>query len=699
MNRANLAVSPIQDDPLVLTNRQLRPDTHQSSLSRFSDSTWDLTHGVFEDHSTKISLNFDAFPAYWRDDVKSYFWHLINDEHLRPLASGPAESRLSLRSITFVRPSLLRLLTWFESQGIRSLDRATPKVLDALLGDLGETALSYDQKSSMLTETRRLWLYRDVAPATLTLPAAVPWLDERPQDLLGRPTRPRENLTPRISDETLAPLIGWAIRYVENFADDILGSYRQYLQLVKTEYRHRPVLGQRKPQIAGRKERLQITLTALKSSGVGLPGRVLSDGTREVRWAHLGRLTNAWAPTLMKYDGDIVASAGLPIDDDAYLTVPCSAMLDGKLWRGRFLAWDEIIPLVTHLQTASFILLSYLSGMRPGEALSLERNCLSRDAGLWHVHGKRWKSAKDENGEKEADGQQRPIPWVVHPLAAQAIGILEQLSPSHLLFPLTLRPRPLRDVNAPGNLRAGKARTSSQIGSDIVDFISWVNGYCASNNREDEIPADPFGRVSPSRFRRTLAWHIVRRPRGLVAAAIQYGHVATYITQGYSGTYNSGFPDELSFERWLQRIDNVQDVEYYLDNGGRLSGPAATEMEHRTRLATAKFSGRVVPTRRQAKALLSDPALQVFKGEGMHCVFNQTTALCARSAEGPSLGECRSGCSNIARTDEDIDELKALVAELNDDLLAPPIRYQRAQLVAATLTKAIHEHERITADD
>jgi hypothetical protein len=33
---------------------------------------------------------------------------------------------------------------------------------------------------------------------------------------------------------------------------------------------------------------------------------------------------------------------------------------------------------------------------------------------------------------------------------------------------------------------------------------------------------------------RTLAWHIVRRPRGLIAGAIQYGHLHAQITLGYA---------------------------------------------------------------------------------------------------------------------------------------------------------------------
>jgi integrase len=695
----HLADVSLRDDRYVLTNRQLRPDTRRNSLSRFNDSTWDLTPGIFENHSAAVTLNFDAFPTRWREDVKTYFWYLINDERLRPLASGPAHSRPSLQTIAFVRVHLLRLLTWFDSQRIRSLDRATPRILDALLGDLDKTDLSYKQKRSILTETRRLWMYRDVVPSTLRLPAAVPWLDERTYDLLGRPPSKRENLTERIADETLAPLIGWAALFVEDFADDIICGYRQYLELVKTDPKHRPARGPGGLQTTGRMTRLQAALIDLESSGAGLPGRVQADGSREIRWAHLARLANGVGPPYSRSELEIVAEAHLHIDDNAYLTVPCSANLDGKLWRGRFLAFDEIIPLAGHLQTASFILLTYLSGMRPGEALSLERGCLSFVADRWTVHGKRWKSALDGDGQKAVEGQERTVPWIVHPLVAKAIRVLEDLTPNHLLFPVNLRPRPLRGTNTPVNLRSGLAKTSSRIGTEIVSFIGWVNDYCSSNNREDTIPADPRGRVSPSRFRRTLAWHIVRRPRGLVAAAIQYGHVATYITQGYSGNYASGFPDELSFERWLEQIDNAQDADEYLDSGGRVSGPAAAEFEQRTRLATAKFSGRVIPTRRQATALLADPTLQVFKGEGMHCVYDQTTALCARDIGGPTLGDCRSACSNIARTDADIVELKEILTELNDDVLAPPIRYQRAQIVAARLTKAIQEHEKVIDDE
>jgi hypothetical protein len=73
------------------------------------------------------------------------------------------------------------------------------------------------------------------------------------------------------------------------------------------------------------------------------------------------------------------------------------------------------------------------------------------------------------------------------------------------------------------------------------------------------------------------AWFIVRKPRGLVAAAIQYGHVKIKMTLGYAGSYASGFPDELAFEQWLDRIGTLADAHQHLAEGEHVSGPAAAE--------------------------------------------------------------------------------------------------------------------------
>lgn len=241
-------------NPLALTNRPVRPDADASRLSRFDDDRWDLTPGIFEDHSTKTSLNFEVFPIRWRVAVKEYFWLLINDETIRPLPAAQLDKRLSLRTISFASTPLARVLAWAEERGITSLNELSP-----------------------------------------------------------------------------------------------------------------------------------------------------------IRWQHLGRLTHTLGGTHLEFDQDLIRQSGLEIDGDTYLSTLCKGTINGHLWRSKPIAFDDAADLAQHLVTTCFILIAYLSGMRPGEVLSLKRNCVAHDksTGLWTIIGVRWKDATDHDGAKAVEGEQR----------------------------------------------------------------------------------------------------------------------------------------------------------------------------------------------------------------------------------------------------------------------------------------------------
>jgi hypothetical protein len=102
---------------------------------------------------------------------------------------------------------------------------------------------------------------------------------------------------------------------------------------------------------------------------------------------------------------------------------------------------------------------------------------------------------------------------------------------------------------------------------DIAGLIDWVNNYCDTHHRAGASPPDLNGGAITGRRLRTLAWHIARKPRGLVAAAIQYGHLRVQMTLGYAGTYASGFPDELAFEDMLARLDELANAHDRLAQG------------------------------------------------------------------------------------------------------------------------------------
>ncbi|TBO58594.1 hypothetical protein EYS09_16665 [Streptomyces kasugaensis] len=192
--------------------------------------------------------------------------------------------------------------------------------------------------------------------------------------------------------------------------------------------------------------------------------------------------------------------------------------------------YHEAPRLARLLSTACFIVIAYLSGACPGEVLSLRRGCLREEpeTGMLLVGGLYYKNAVDADGNKIPQGAERADPWVVVAPVARAIEVLERLHSSELLFPTYIESycRP--------TTRLGTARDVQSAAEDITGLTQWINAYCARFDRADAIPDDRHSTLAPSRFRRTLAWFIRRRPRGLVAAAIQYGHVHVQMLQGYA---------------------------------------------------------------------------------------------------------------------------------------------------------------------
>jgi hypothetical protein len=338
--------------------------------------------------------------------------------------------------------------------------------------------------------------------------------------------------------------------------------------------------------------------------------------------------------------------------------------------------------------------------------LNLERGCVSHDpiTGLSTITGRKFKGARDSDGEKIPEGEMRDDRWVVVHETARAVAVLEQLHDQSLLFHNHVHPHAAYGL-AP-KTRVGTARSAGTVADDIANLITWVNTYAQASGRGHErIPPDADGRISPARFRRTLAWYIVRKPRGLIADAIQYGHLHVQMTLGYSGAYDSGFPDEHAFEEWLLRLDQLAEDHQRLQSGEYVSGPAASTYRHRVGAAHEKFAGRVLKDTQQARDMLANPLLQIFSRSRHDLRLQQNKALCQiRSAQGdprvtPDQDDCRPDCHNIAYTDRDINQLRveaAGIREILDNSLAPSPRHHRAPAELERLQQIINNHDRST---
>ncbi|WP_297701008.1 hypothetical protein [Mycobacterium sp.] len=261
--------------------------------------------------------------------------------------------------------------------------------------------------------------------------------------------------------------------------------------------------------------------------------------------------------------------------------------IDGRPWQDHPITISQLFDLVRFLAAACFVIVCYLSGARPGEALNLRRECRHEDTetGQLLVTGQRGKGHGRQPIAREPDELHRP--WVVVEPVHTAIGMLESLSTSPFLFPASL-------VHAQDRRPANDhARVSRYMTRDLEQFTAWVNSTFINADGKPAIPPDPSKHIHPSRFRRTLAYFVVRKPRGLIAAALQYGHTSTKVTLSYVGSADNGWMEDLAVERLEQVLEQTDRDWSSLTGGEHVSGPSAEEYKARVSRAT-RFTGRII---------------------------------------------------------------------------------------------------------
>jgi integrase len=478
----------------------------------------------------------------------------------------------------------------------------------------------------------------------------------------------------------MGPLLHWALRFVREYSPDIL-RLNVEIEVLKAQALKPRVL----PHEVQR-ARLDDYFRRVKESGDVIP---IQDqySTLKVDGATIAMLTGTSINAVWRWTSQPEVRAYVKLHNGPARSMePVRSAFSGEIFQSN-VSRQEADRMIRCLEVACFIVICYLTGMRPGEVLALEANCLtdSGETGWSYLHGRTFKTSRDKNGLHDSNGTARH-PWVAVTPVMEAIRVLERLRPKGLLFP------------SPQTKASGRSLSFNTASQRIGYFIKSVNSRYRGTG--PIIPEDKHGAIVPSRFRRTLAWFIANQPGGLIALAIQYGHLGTAISEGYAGRARDGIQTLIDFESARAIAVQLSSANEEFLGGSGVSGPAAQRFMAAAKEAAETYGGAVV-SKRQAISLLENPRLTVYENDASYssCNFDPRQALClivGRGETAPRLSNCQVGCANISRTDQQAERLRqgasTLVIQANSGIVPTPIS-DRLRLHADEMMAEVRQHD------
>ncbi|KNE82774.1 MULTISPECIES: hypothetical protein [Streptomyces] len=664
---------PGHDTPVVSDARVVALHAHLNT--HYGASEWPLAPLVGNPSQSLRVIRWSKCPASLREEMRLLTWTMINGE-LRPTfvkQRRTRRSRLGPDTVWRTVEEWLRMARWLDERGVSSLAQCDGQVLHEYGLRLRDSGVSRGRVINLLGCVTRLWAFDQLSALPVGV-ARPPWDEFGVDDYLpAEKGSGGENSREPLSTETMGPLLIWAMRLVDDLADDILATWHESRRLAE---RACSATASAEGQAA-----LDACLAPIVADGALVPANWNQGKLRFAR-SYVGGITGAstrQVDTAIKRYGLTAKAAECP--GPCPLDLPVMGLIAGSPWR-EALDFTEAGTLFRQLGTAAFIVLSYLTGMRPEEVLGMRSGCCpdpepDEDGipGRHLIRSVHYKTATDESGNHLPGGTERDVPWVAITPAVNAIRVLERMvPPGRLLFD-----HDAHDLVSGSRLSTRGALRPGGMRQRIEDFVAWANTEAEAQGLENEmIPPDPHGAIGTARFRRTLAWHIARRPGGLVALAIQYGHMRTALNTEVSGGYGTrsrgGIHDMLALETALATAETAADLHDQFENGEGVSGPAARRAL--VEAATSRqFEGREVKTdfaRKYAAArrhLARDGSVLYDNPHALLiCLYKHDRALCQRDGavdDAPTLDRCVPGCGNALRTDQQAALLRERAAHID----------------------------------
>jgi hypothetical protein len=683
---------------LVIGDDTVKP-VHAHLNSHYGDPIWSLAALRDSPAAMRLTITWANCPVVFHDQLRLAVWNLINGA-LRPAfvsGRGSMRTKVSASTITSIVGRWFLLATWLQARGIDDLaDCDTTTLHDYGMHLLFGPTRGRDTARNTLLALTRLWAFDEVSAAPCGI-GQPPWESGRIDDYLPdrTPTGP-ENATPPLAENTIAPLLMWAMRLVDDLAADVIAAHTECRRL---EDAIPPVAS------AGGGEALRAYLDWLIDTHGPLPTTMYKDRIMLASNYICGRTgaSRAQLSTSRRRRARLLATAASR-ERGCPLQVPVTGRIAGKPWRDA-MDFYETRVLWRHLGTAAFVVCAYLTGMRPAEVLSLKAGCCpspdpADDGGVarHQIHGRQYKTAVDDDGNHLSDGAERVVPWVAIGPVVNAIRVLETMvPPDSLLFDVRAH-----DSNRRASLTG--AIVGSTMRTRITDFVAWANAEAARHQLIHEtIHPDPNGPIATARFRRTLAWHIARRPNGHVALAIQYGHLQSAVVAGrYASRVIDGIHDLIDIETVRAVADTLADLRDDIASGAGVSGPAARDVI-KTAASAPRFNGSAINAT-TARRLIANQDLMIYDNPHalLLCRYKPDRAQCHRDrpSDTPLLSSCSPSCQNIARTDQQAAQMRTRADLLEQQAaLTPQPVADRLHANAARMRSHADAHDstRITA--
>lgn len=640
--RPYLASKRWDDNTLVIQGRRIRDDLEDAPDPRFGEDRWDLVAMVFRNNvgRSECILDFTRFtdPAR-RMTAKELIMQKFNAPMVSVHQKGRAVGVATALGVTY---SLGNLYKFMDRQGIPTLLNLTQDHINIYTREVIASGLSKDAQQDRLNIIR--WLHEARDYLTYDHVAVLPWGGRSVMSIVGKAAR-GENKTPRIQEETMGPLLRWALLYVERFSDDIIAAWRDLKQA------ENDVAGRTECREGQGRQRVEAWIEDCRREGRRLPGRPGHAGRPNI--SRIARQSGLSTESIRRnYIGLVEAAVvELGLDRGSLGSVVSALPEIGHPWRPDFIQQSDVRAECRSLIAACYVVCAYLSGMRDSEVQAIRRGAyrpVRDETGEIVRHKLESTAFKGENAD---EGTLRT--WVVIKPVAVAIDVLQRLTESihretgtDFLF-----------VQMWGD--EANPSLKSTVNYHLNRFVAWINERIQPRLAALGIPPIPAGtpedpaRITTRMFRRTVAWHIANRPFGTVAGMLQYGHAAEVTFEGYSGTSESGFRAEVEAERQTARGADL--LEMYEDHkhGVKPAGPMAAELVSEfesIRQELGDFPGKVVDERRREK-MLEHLRVRLHPGLMADCFFEPKDAACLRHLDEkdrkePVAGICDPNCRN-----------------------------------------------------